>query len=357
MGKGTVGFECFTEFSRDLDRLCKTKKDLMSPYLLQLISRAFGYETITLTHYQMEQFCGLDSVGLLATPAVFCEYESFQKRDPFAAYITRVCEQEPETPSLQSSFVFQDSYFQNEYYQFLQRHGVSWALSMPIGEYRLTVYKPAGEDDFTSVERDMLQLLGTLLRDRYRMQRRLESQKSIQRLQTKVLDAVDVGMVCYSSSRQVSFYNQTAMEFLMQVFPESDIQQVFPRIFDRMIRTGLRLQGLATGYRMELYGHTLVLEQTAEQDSAEQSFLLTIMPTRLDIKNDEITQIHLSEREIQICKLFLQGLSYQQVANTLFISLNTVRSHVKNIYEKTGVNNLRALCRFLNAKLPLLEKY
>ena len=47
----------------------------------------------------------------------------------------------------------------------------------------------------------------------------------------------------------------------------------------------------------------------------------------------------LSEREIDVLKLLEQGLSNQQIAANLYISLNTVKAHLKSIYAKLGVNN------------------
>lgn len=48
---------------------------------------------------------------------------------------------------------------------------------------------------------------------------------------------------------------------------------------------------------------------------------------------------NLSERETEILKLLTSGFSYQQIANTLFISHGTVRKHVENIYSKLHINS------------------
>lgn len=47
----------------------------------------------------------------------------------------------------------------------------------------------------------------------------------------------------------------------------------------------------------------------------------------------------LSEREQDVLNLMAEGLKYEEIAYQLYISLNTVRSHVKSIYGKLGVNN------------------
>ncbi|UCD41906.1 MAG: hypothetical protein JSV69_15295 [Chloroflexota bacterium] len=47
----------------------------------------------------------------------------------------------------------------------------------------------------------------------------------------------------------------------------------------------------------------------------------------------------LSEREIEVLKLLEEGLSNQEIAARLYISMNTVKAHLKSIYGKLGVNN------------------
>ena len=47
----------------------------------------------------------------------------------------------------------------------------------------------------------------------------------------------------------------------------------------------------------------------------------------------------LSLRELEVLRLVAQGRSNQQIADELVISLNTVRRHVSNVFDKTGVAN------------------
>jgi len=47
----------------------------------------------------------------------------------------------------------------------------------------------------------------------------------------------------------------------------------------------------------------------------------------------------LSDRELDVLHLMVEGLKYKEIAERLFISLNTVRSHTKSIYSKLNVRN------------------
>lgn len=54
----------------------------------------------------------------------------------------------------------------------------------------------------------------------------------------------------------------------------------------------------------------------------------------------------LSKRELEMLKLLRTELSGPEIAGRSFVSLNTFRTHTKNIYNKLGVNNRRAaVCR------------
>jgi LuxR family maltose regulon positive regulatory protein len=47
----------------------------------------------------------------------------------------------------------------------------------------------------------------------------------------------------------------------------------------------------------------------------------------------------LSDRELEVLQLIADGLSRPEIASRLVLSLNTVKTHTRNIYSKLGVNN------------------
>ena len=49
----------------------------------------------------------------------------------------------------------------------------------------------------------------------------------------------------------------------------------------------------------------------------------------------------ISEREIEVLQLLADGHTYQEIAEAMFVSVNTVKSHLKSVYGKLGVHNRR----------------
>lgn len=50
-----------------------------------------------------------------------------------------------------------------------------------------------------------------------------------------------------------------------------------------------------------------------------------------------ISQLELSKRELEMLELLAEGLSNQEIAARLFISLSTVKTHLQNLFEKLDV--------------------
>ncbi|MCL5981980.1 MAG: helix-turn-helix transcriptional regulator [Firmicutes bacterium] len=55
----------------------------------------------------------------------------------------------------------------------------------------------------------------------------------------------------------------------------------------------------------------------------------------------------LTKREREIAALLLRGKSYRTISAELYVSENTVKTHVKNIYAKAGVRSKTELAGLL----------
>jgi len=61
-------------------------------------------------------------------------------------------------------------------------------------------------------------------------------------------------------------------------------------------------------------------------------------------------QENLTMREREIAQLLISGLKYKEIADCLSISLNTVSSHVFNVYRKIGVKNRVEALNYFKSK-------
>ena len=64
-----------------------------------------------------------------------------------------------------------------------------------------------------------------------------------------------------------------------------------------------------------------------------------LMKAELQLESTQKQDDILSNRELEILKIMVQGSNYKVIAEKLFISPHTVRKHIANIYEKLHVSN------------------
>lgn len=98
----------------------------------------------------------------------------------------------------------------------------------------------------------------------------------------------------------------------------------------------------ATGYmfKEELYSLDSILETLLNGGAfITPTIALRVVTFFRDMKRSEENFEDLTEREEEILKELSNGYSPKEIAETLKISIQTVRTHIKNIYKKLEVNN------------------
>jgi len=63
----------------------------------------------------------------------------------------------------------------------------------------------------------------------------------------------------------------------------------------------------------------------------------SLAATGFVLNQDELNKLRLSTRELEVLQLIADGLSNQQIADRLFVSLNTVKTHTSNLFLKMEV--------------------
>lgn len=89
--------------------------------------------------------------------------------------------------------------------------------------------------------------------------------------------------------------------------------------------------------------HNLRPPYIPSDDMAKESFA---------VSESILEPFHFSPREKDVLPLLLQGYTNSQIAEELYISLNTVKTHIRNIYQKVGVKRrYELLARFKDLRL------
>ena len=102
------------------------------------------------------------------------------------------------------------------------------------------------------------------------------------------------------------------------------------------------------------------LVQAVRKVSAGKKYLGDIVTeallmSRNNAKKEVANKIILTRREKEVLTLITEGLTSGQIAEKLFISPSTVETHRRNVLDKTGALNSKALIR-LAIELNLIEK-
>jgi NarL family two-component system response regulator LiaR len=82
---------------------------------------------------------------------------------------------------------------------------------------------------------------------------------------------------------------------------------------------------------------TLKLRKPKIQTVVVEKRVFTIDKANFNLNQDELRRLNLSKRELEVLQLMANGLSNQEIASRLFVSLNTVKTHSAQIFEKMEV--------------------
>jgi DNA-binding NarL/FixJ family response regulator len=126
------------------------------------------------------------------------------------------------------------------------------------------------------------------------------------------------------------------VQILMQTVFEDD-----DRVFDSICAG-------ASGYILKNHLNTKLIDAIKElqyggspmSPSIARKVLNKMQSVSGIIKPEEAPDYHLTAREKEVLSCLVNGLSYKMIASDLNISYETVRSHVKKIYEKLHVASL-----------------
>lgn len=63
-----------------------------------------------------------------------------------------------------------------------------------------------------------------------------------------------------------------------------------------------------------------------------------VSTTAFTLNEKELQNLNLSKRELEVLQLMAEGLSNHEIADRLFVSLSTIKTHSRNLFDKLDVS-------------------
>lgn len=124
---------------------------------------------------------------------------------------------------------------------------------------------------------------------------------------------------------------------------DTEVKILMLTVFDDNERIFESIKSGANGYLLKKTPPAKLLEyiQEAVAGGAPMTGSIATQVLRMLGTNNvgKADGFNLTEREKTVLQLLVKGYSYKMIAAEIFISIDTVRSHIKKIYEKLQVNS------------------
>lgn len=124
---------------------------------------------------------------------------------------------------------------------------------------------------------------------------------------------------------------------------DGEVKVLMLTVFDDHQNIFQALQSGANGYILKKTPPARLLEYIQEASTGGAPMTASVaaqvlkMFSQMNLPADK--DYNLSDREKQVLQLLVNGYSYKMIAAEMFIAMDTVRSHIKKIYEKLHVNS------------------
>jgi DNA-binding NarL/FixJ family response regulator len=133
----------------------------------------------------------------------------------------------------------------------------------------------------------------------------------------------------------------TAVKKIREV--NSDVKIVMLTVFDDNKNVFAAIEAGANGYILKKTQPARLIECIEEAYAGgapmTSSIAVQVLKRFAEAYNPHTQDYHLSDREKQVLQLLVNGFSYQKIGLEMGVTIDTIRSHIRNIYEKLHVNS------------------
>jgi DNA-binding CsgD family transcriptional regulator len=290
----------------------------------------------------------------------------YHRFDPFAKWFLKNSSKSPPV-STGDQLISYKNYTRSKFYEeYFDKFSIHYILGIPllckdnpigfIGLYRSRNGKNYSRLDITKAEL-MAPLLATLTENTLNREQLEEQDNIIETLSD--VHSIN-GVVVLNENMKMLYMNRRARQTISVLFKKESrgdhVDDWCPNSLQRCCNE-LAVSNAAGGCGLQESKCEIELPHNRQKISCHVQllhreenvplFLVYLEPqTPLVSATKRMQEADLSPREIDVVLALSSGLTNREIAETLFISINTVQTHLRSIYDKLGVRNRTSLINY-----------
>lgn len=241
------------------------------------------------------------------------------------------------------------------YNDFLKKDNLYYEIALPLViKNRLIggigIFRSKEEGCFKNKDIEILTYLSNYIAYYLYEHQELSQIKNENFMYKNCICQLPIGLVILDSNRSLINCNEIAKSFCMDILNDQSYSNPVEHVIN-MVLSNLNLNGINsssciyTNFEQYTFKITLSIIPNVYK-GIETCYYIHIVKDLAKEKIDllYLTQVYnLTQRELEIIELISKGLSNREISGKLYISINTVRTHIDNIFNKLNVSSRMAM--------------
>jgi DNA-binding CsgD family transcriptional regulator len=240
-----------------------------------------------------------------------------------------------------------NSYERSDYYkEFMRKHDYYHEMVVTLSYQNkfvgvLGITRSQAEGEFTDEDCHRVRMLAPIISNLLYLERELEERSLDKGILETFATKSETGLILLDEKYQIISINPSAWSIFKSIGTHKNIDSFIEEI---ILSCSNQFIGSST-VSIESQGYKVqVISQQESLLSRRSRYAIVIEREKaIDNLEEERSLVQLTKREKEVLYYLKKGHTYKEIAEELFISINTINKHVKNIYQKAGVNNRASL--------------
>jgi DNA-binding CsgD family transcriptional regulator len=235
-----------------------------------------------------------------------------------------------------------------QYQAVIDNHTVS---NMPV--HVISIFKTVEQGPFTGHELELFDSLGKVFNETMVLYTEYMHNKRCLLACSQYLDSVNIGVACLDQQQHLLVNNQQFLSCGMLIFGQHSAEEIV-NCFFRQSADECRTLPLNSVYHRTVGNYTVSLQKKLFTVLADQEIITYLTIRENKAENEQAPAqsklslflgYDLTEREAETALLIIQGKNNQQIADSLYISTSTVKTHIHKIFQKMNVGSRKELLK------------